>query len=162
MAVALRLRGRLDVDALGAALADVVGRHESLRTLFRGRGDTPAAVVPVDGPTSAGSIIDAAPAGRRAGWGGHRHRGGYRFDLADRDPVAGTTFPRHRPGTCAGGAVHHIAGDGWSVTPLVRDLSMAYAQPVCGQAPGWAALAVQYVDYTLWQRAQLGDLADSH
>jgi acyl carrier protein len=34
VAVALRLRGRLDAEALGAALADVVGRHESLRTVF--------------------------------------------------------------------------------------------------------------------------------
>ena len=163
MAVALRLGGRLDADALGAALADVVGRHESLRTLFAARrGHTPSSWwSPPSGPTSVGTSL-MPPAGRQsrldeAVGAAARHP----FDLATEIPLRARLFRVAEDEHVLVAVVHHIAADGWSMTPLVADLGVAYASRCAGRAPAGPPLAVQYVDYTLWQRAQLGDLDDS-
>ncbi len=161
-AVAVRLRGRLDADALGAALADVVGRHESLRTLFAAPEGIPRQLVVAPERADFGwQVVDAT------GWPASRlgeaidTAARHPFDLATEIPLRARLFRVTDDEHVLVATVHHIAADGWSITPLVGDLGVAYASRCAGRAPGWAPLAVQYVDYTLWQREQLGDLADT-
>ncbi|WAL98655.1 amino acid adenylation domain-containing protein [Streptomyces sp. Je 1-369] len=158
--VVLRLSGALDTDALRTALHDVVARHEALRTVFPDvdgqpyQDVRPAAdarpVVDVGTVTEAelpGAVDDAV-----------RHS----FDLATEQPLRAALFTvrdavdEHVLAL----VIHHIAGDGWSMGPLIRDLSTAYAARCAGSPPSWEPLPVQYADYTLWQHELLGDADD--
>ncbi|WP_442791742.1 amino acid adenylation domain-containing protein [Mycolicibacterium sp. ND9-15] len=162
MATALRLTGGLDVEALHAALADVVGRHETLRTLYVAPDGIPQQLVmPPERADLGWEVVDAG------GWSPARLDEAigvavrHSFDLTTEMPLRTILFRLTDDEHVLVAVVHHIAADGSSVTPLMADLSAAYASRCAGHAPDWAPLPVQYVDYTLWQRTQLGDLGDS-
>ncbi|MFD7591106.1 amino acid adenylation domain-containing protein, partial [Kitasatospora sp. NPDC059811] len=158
MPLALRLTGDLDREALAAALADVVARHESLRTVLRetdgaphqqvlgaDEAHPPLPVVELDESRLAERLAEAARRG---------------FDLAAEPPIRAELYALAPGRHVLLVVVHHIAADGWSMGPLSRDLATAYAARCQGGAPQWSPLSVQYADYTLWQRDLLGEAAD--
>ncbi len=161
MPTALRVSGALDVEALGAALDDVIARHESLRTIFPDIGGVPfqevvpagagmwrrggAAVVSLPEQDVAGELVALA---------------GYRFDLSTEIPIRAQIYSVGPERHVVGFVLHHIAFDGWSIAPMVSDLSEAYRSRRQGEAPQWTPLPVQYADYTLWQQDWLGVESD--
>ncbi|MEU6582444.1 amino acid adenylation domain-containing protein [Nocardia sp. NPDC046763] len=157
MPIALRLRGELNVDALRLALIDVLARHESLRTRYPDHDGMLIQVIEsvdhVDRePTLATvSFSELVPAITEFVTEG--------FDVSTRVPVRARLFrvtDTEESEHVLAVVVHHIAADGFSMAPLARDVTTAYAARIRGAAPSWTPLPVQYADYALWQRATLG------
>ncbi|MFF4036401.1 amino acid adenylation domain-containing protein, partial [Streptomyces sviceus] len=153
---AFRIRGVVDARALEAALGDVVGRHESLRTVFRDVAGSPVQVVlPAEGVTlHRESCAEDELAGVL------RQTAGHLFDLSGELPVRATLVELGPEDHVLVVLFHHIASDGVSMRPFGRDLSTAYRARLEGQVPQWEPLAVQYADYALWQRRFLGSQDD--
>ncbi|MFK4099059.1 amino acid adenylation domain-containing protein [Streptomyces sp. NPDC019531] len=144
----IRLTGPLDTDALAGALADLVARHEALRTVYPEDADGPHQVVlPPWTPYTTECVRDPAPdlaadAARP-------------FDLT-RDVPLRTTLYETGPDThVLLLVVHHIAADGASLRPMAEDITTAYRARTTGGEPAFSELAVQYPDFATWQRETL-------
>ncbi|MGJ7874794.1 amino acid adenylation domain-containing protein [Streptomyces rochei] len=156
--LALRLSGRVDVDALEEALAHLVARHETLRTVHPDVNGAPRQLIlDPDGARPGLEVVDAAEQDVDALVAEVSARG---FDLTHETPLRARLLVLDPRTHVLVLVVHHIASDGWSATPLVRDLGIAYEAALKGRAPAWGALPVQYADFALWQRGQLGDEGD--
>ncbi|MFF8510051.1 non-ribosomal peptide synthase/polyketide synthase [Streptomyces sp. NPDC015492] len=160
----LRLSGDLDRAALGAALADLAQRHESLRTVFPATdGEPRQAVLDAEAQPVGLTVLDgsddgsAGPQDPQARIAALLRDG---FDLTSEVPLRATLLATGPDEHVLVLVLHHIAGDAWSLAPLATDLSTAYRARLRGEAPQWTPLPVQYADYTLWQREQLGDETD--
>ncbi|MCL6672170.1 non-ribosomal peptide synthetase [Streptomyces panaciradicis] len=155
----LRLEGELDAEVLIAAARDVGIRHESLRTLIMENADgTPEQrVLSPEEAVFRFQVVDVA-----ADAVDHAIQQiaceGFALDteLPFRAKVLRVSPQEH----VLVSVFHHIAADGASMAPFLRDLVTAYTARRQGTAPQWQPLAVQYKDYTLWQRRLLGDEED--
>ncbi|MGW7428025.1 amino acid adenylation domain-containing protein [Streptomyces sp. NPDC054861] len=149
----LRIDGPLDPAALGAALGDVLTRHESLRTVLPYvDGRLLQQVLPPVAPALDAIPVTGAELDERLAAEARRP-----FDLAVEPPLRAALF---RTGTGTDAHVlllvlHHCACDALSMRLITRDLARAYAARAAGRAPRLDPAPVRYSDYTLWQNELL-------
>ena len=163
---AVRLTGRLDAAALRRAVAEVVRRHESLRTSFRMADGRPVQVIDPEGDFEWRALdLEAWPAAvrleeaRRVAEEEARRP----FDLA-RGPLLRAALLRLADEEhVLVVTMHHIVSDGWSMSVLVREVGALYKAHGEGVAAPLPELPIQYADFAVWQRRWLaGRVLEKH
>ncbi|HEX5601181.1 MAG TPA: condensation domain-containing protein, partial [Pyrinomonadaceae bacterium] len=162
--LAVRLTGHLDVDALSATLTEVVRRHESLRTTFAVRNGEPQQLVHPPAEVelritdlTVAPLEDPIPEAQRIADAEAR----LPFDL-ERGPLLRTRLLRlSEEEHVLLVTMHHIVSDGWSMGVLVREVGVLYPALCAGAESPLEELAIQYVDFAVWQREWLsGEVLD--
>ncbi len=147
--VAGRSSGGLDVEKLEAALRQIVERHEVLRTVYPTGDDGEPwqqiqprveTALPVLDLSHLAAADQQREAGRLA-----RQEALRAFDLVAGPVVRWLLVRQDAVGQDLLLTLHHIAGDGWSLGVLVRELEALY------RGDDLPPLPVQYVDFAAWQ-----------
>ena len=151
--LAVRLSGRLHVAAVRGAFAEILRRHETLRTWFTTDADgTPIAVVAP--PDSVEVVVDLADfsgdGSRLARW----------LDQRARQPFELGRAPLLRVGLAVLGqdehvlsvVVHHMACDGWSLDVLVGEFVELYGALAQGESAELAPLRHTYGEFAVRSR----------
>ncbi|KUL63367.1 non-ribosomal peptide synthetase [Streptomyces sp. NRRL S-1521] len=148
-AVALRLTGAPDLEALGEALRTVVARHEALRTTFEETDGRPAQRVHPAGPVPL-PVRDTGDLDKDLLAEYSRP-----FDLRDGPLLRALLLRESATSHVLLLTAHHIVTDGWSMGVVLDELCTAYDALARGAAPDLPPVATQYPDFAVWQRARL-------
>ncbi|WP_122580233.1 non-ribosomal peptide synthetase, partial [Pseudomonas viridiflava] len=158
----LQLTGQLDTRALKRALERIVVRHDSLRSRFiqqEGEARVEAA---------AASVVpdllwqDLRGQDEQALQRVVREEAAQPFDLLDDLPIRGRLLCLAEDRHVLLLTLHHIVADGWSLGVFTRELTALYRAFSQGLDDPLPPLALQYADYTLWQRDWLDGERMSH
>ena len=164
MAVAIDLKGQLNVLALRQALVAIIDRHQALRTVIIESADgspigrllTPPSIEAVLDTQDQSKYFDKDPSQAAIDLQASLAQfAAQPFALQCDLPVRAkliTCQPQHHVLALV---MHHHAGDGVSVNIFARELSVAYQAYCSGLQPSWPSLTVQYSDWAVWQQQSL-------
>ena len=162
--VAVRLLGSLNLNALELSFAEMIRRHESLRTTFVARDEQPLQVIARPGPADIEftdlSHLDAAE--REAEITRVTEAEAQRpFDLAIGPLLRLRLLRVSEAEHVLTMTMHHIVSDGWSMGVLITEVATLYEAYTQDRPSPLPELPLQYADYAAWQREYLkGDVLD--
>src|SRR5262249_8655323 len=149
----VQIQGELDVDALRRSFAEVVQRHEILRTRFEmSEGRAAQRIDPPGRFDLAVTDLRALAEAERAQEVQRcaRQQAQEPFDLGQGPLLRVRLLELSAQDHVLLLGMHHIISDGWSLDVLVHELSVLYGAYVRGEEPKLAPLPVQYADYVIW------------
>ncbi|MEU6058279.1 amino acid adenylation domain-containing protein [Streptomyces sp. NPDC047097] len=145
----------LDAEALEAALADLIGRHAVLRTLYP-RADDGSVHAVIGDPHGRAAPFDVRPVGTDPVEELVAAAAHHAFDLEHELPVRALLLQGQGESTFLL-LIHHIACDGASLVPLFDDLAEAYRARRAGTAPRWRPLELQFNDHAVHEDRALAE-----
>ena len=156
MPAALRLEGRLDVEALRESLNLALRRHEILSAKFAVEDGQPVMLLPPAPLELSLPIVELEslpPAEQDAEVrrlaAEEAHTG---FDLVQGPLIRARLLRLREESHVLLITIHHIVTDGWSMNVLTEEVGAGYAALAAGRQPSPPPLPIQYVDYAAWQR----------
>ncbi|MES2936867.1 MAG: non-ribosomal peptide synthase/polyketide synthase [Pseudomonadota bacterium] len=157
--MALRLEGaELDVSRLQAVFAQLVARHESLRTVFEARNGQAVQVVreTLDVPVRFEDLSELPQEARQSrATQLLEQEAGTPFDLGQGPLLRVSLLKLGEQEHILLLTMHHIVSDGWSMSVLVDEVAQIYRAYGEGRPADLPPLAIQYADYAVWQRERL-------
>nr|QEO74050.1 condensation domain-containing protein [uncultured bacterium] len=158
IAVALRIKGRLDVQAMEQTFSEIIKRHEILRTNFPEVDGLPtqrvnpaqALRMPIEDLSGLDEANREAEAEKLISAEESRP-----FDLVNGAMLRAGLIKMGEQEHLLLLTMHHIVSDGWSMGILVREVGTLYDAFTKGNPSPLSELPIQYADYSVWQRAQL-------